>query len=188
MVVTPSEIYKQISPAVVEILEYKGDDLYAKGSGWVYKFQGSCYVVTAGHCIEDTGKDITYAVLDSAHNEYKIVGSFSSRYNDVAYIRISGWNEATLKFAASSPSVGTTIYNVGYPSVYNHEFLGVGYIASCKRGAYLAVYIDACAGSSGSPVVNSHGYVIGIINSANTDFARMMFALPAGTIRKDLGF
>jgi len=162
------------------------------GSGVVVKqnLHGS-FVLTAGHVCElELPHSIVAASLASESHlievryQMKIVNLVQSRYaadivsidmnSDVCLLFVKGyWNEeGAVKMSSTVPFKGERVYNVAAPmGIFYEDVVPLleGFYMS-KKGNKAYYSIPAMGGSSGSPIFNVRGDLVGMIHSVNVYF------------------
>ncbi|MCR8668927.1 serine protease [Aestuariibaculum sp. M13] len=146
-------------------------------TGFVIQEDG--VVVTNYHVIDAKEKmDIsTIFASDYKGNLYPVSKILSaSKSNDVAILQLdtSGQKLKELPLA-NEELVGETIYTMGHP-FYNTYFMTKGiigrkYIKEHTNVSKIAITADFGQGSSGGPVVNEHGQVVGIVSSTYANYS-----------------
>lgn len=182
---TPVQIYKHCSPAVVEIQAYNIQGIeVSKGSGWAYTTKdGITLIVTAKHVIDEAG--MTYQVVDKWLRVYKPVGSWKSSVSALGVLKVRDCHIKTLPLG-KTPPVGSKVYDIGYPLEEDTQWLGFGNMASSDWKGYCSVFLNAAPGDSGSPLLNRQGRVIGIVCLQFRDSQAMFLCLNEATLRKEL--
>lgn len=163
------DIYASVSPAVVGISAYRDGELFSWGSGVIFTDDG--YIVTNTHILE--GCDSAAASLpDGRIFEALLVGEDSA--SDIAVLKIDGQNLPFARFGDSGTlRVGDLAVAIGNP--LGQEYSGTmtdGIISAINRNVYnnghtmtlLQTNAALNEGSSGGPLVNAGGQVIGITN------------------------
>ncbi len=171
-------VAEEVLPSTVQIIAaFKGKDLGAVGSGFVFDEQG--HVITNNHVIEDAAKDDgPIDVVDSAGQHHKATVVGRSPVYDLAVLKVEGIED--LKPAALGSAdqmrVGEMAIAVGSPLRYSAS-VTAGIISAKNRpvstgdgddASYInAIQTDAAInpGNSGGPLANLQGEVIGV-NSA----------------------
>ena len=162
-----SEIYQQVSPAVVYISNSPGGK---RGTGMIIDDNG--YILTNAHVVQDAN---SVNIITSDGKSY--IGRITGRDEklDIALIKI---NPITSNDSFYFVSLGDSdlvsnlddIYILGYPlGVYGEvrskkggvssrlEYSGINYIEYTPGGL---------SGNSGGPIANEYGYVVGIVTMA----------------------
>lgn len=183
---TVSEIYRQVGPSVVVIRTARG----ALGTGVVAADDGT--IVTANHVIAD-GSAIGIVFADGTRSTARVASADAAI--DIA-ILTPGTSSATLVPATfgGAVEVGGSVVAIGNPlglaySVSSGVISGVGRTATIERGKLSGlIQFDASVnpGSSGGPLLDAQGNVIGIVISiadpgGDDAFAGIAFAVPIGT-------
>ncbi|MBD0833394.1 S1 family peptidase [Aestuariibaculum sediminum] len=136
-------------------------------------------VVTNYHVIDVKEKMDISSIFASDHkgNLYPVSKILSaSKANDVAILQLDT-NGEKLKELPLAPVelVGETIYTMGHP-FYNHYFMTKGivgrkYIKEHTNVSKIAITADFGQGSSGGPVVNENGQLVGIVSSTLANYS-----------------
>lgn len=156
---TPSTIYKKINPAIVAV-DTRFSDGVSCGTGCIIDKSG--VILTSAHILED-GKDIVVTMSNGEDYKASILKKFG-RGKDIALLKISApYNLATVKMGDSTKiKVGDSVLAIGNPFGFNGT-LTKGIIS---RIDYFKNRIQTDAainpGSSGGPLLNEHGEIIGI--------------------------
>lgn len=201
-----SEAVEKVYDSVVVVESYVKDQLYATGTGFVYKTdKKDGYILTNSHVIENAEK-INVVFTNNKREEVEVVGS--DAYSDVALLAVD--KDAVIAVSETGSSedlkIGDTAFAVGAPldsSVYawtttrgiiSGKNRAVEVRAASSNGYSYSSYImevlqtDAAInnGNSGGPLCNSNGQVIGITNMklASETIEGMGFAIPIETATK----
>ena len=191
--------------AVVVVKTYVDGQLYATGTGFVYKEDGdTAYILTNNHVIEG-GDEIYVEFTDGSNVITTVEGSDS--YSDIAVLSVDSSYVTTVAQIGSSEEarVGDTVFTVGAPidsSTYSgtvtrgivsgkNRLVSVSSSNSGTSDMMMSVLqTDAAinSGNSGGPLANANGEVIGItslkLSSGSTTSASiegMGFAIPIET-------
>jgi len=149
------------------------------GTGFIIDAKG--YLATNAHVVNGA-KNIT------VHNNK---GDFNARVvfidlkKDIAILKIEDesfkpFNSVPYSISRSSGQLAEPIFTLGYPR-NDAVVYGQGYLSSKTgfNGDTLSCQIEIAAnrGNSGSPILNSSGEVIGILNGRQTDLKGFVFAI-----------
>lgn len=181
-----AQIYAKVGPSVVVIQTAHG----ALGTGVVAADNGT--ILTANHVISD-GSAIRLIFADGTKASAKVLASDPK--TDVAELAPSALPQPLVPATiGGSAGVGSRVVAIGNPvgltySVSSGEISGLNRTARTDVGTFSGlIQFDASVnpGSSGGPLLDANGDVIGIVdaieNPAHADaFAGIAFAVPIGT-------
>jgi serine protease Do len=159
---SPEEIYRDAATTVVEIVTFdaQGQPM-EQGTGF---FINHCDVMNNWHVI--AGASQIQAIL---FNGTKLNnGAVYSRNDktDLATVRFEGFKgKSWVIFVPDSnqEQVGENLYVVGNPIGYQASITSGMLSAYRLNGALIQITAPVSPGSSGSPVFNEYGYVVGIV-------------------------
>lgn len=176
---TPREIAKRVLPSVVLlVMEDANGEKIATASGFVIK-EG--IIVTNIHAIE--GASGAYAKLSGKESKHKIRGVVASdTERDLVLLAVDGLNAAPLLVGDSNNvAVGDTVYAVGSPKGLAGTF-SPGMVSAIRKAggdSLLQITAPVSHGSSGGPVVNTKGEVVGVVVSTLKSGQNLNFVIPA---------
>jgi len=177
---TPSQLYKQASPSVV-VIETYGDDgkVNGTGSGFIVRADGA--ILTNYHVIAHTKRATVRLANGDAYDDVTVL-DFDKR-KDIALIKIKAVGLPALRLGRSADvQVGDTLYALGNP--LGEELtntLSAGLLSGIRQGDGYHLFqlsTPISQGSSGSPVFNAEGDVVGIIQSSIEEGQNLNFAVP----------
>lgn len=176
-------------PGPVASPAYRGDSVIASaGSGIVLSETG--LVVTAAHVIALADR-VTVTLADGRSTEAEVLGA--DEPTDLALLRLPLQGLSPIRLASEDDvSPGRIVLAVGRPPGFGIA-LTVGVISASERsirntvGGLLENVIQASVpigpGTSGGPLADVHGQLVGI-NTAAAEMAwGLSFAIPAETVR-----
>ncbi|MCK5245190.1 MAG: trypsin-like peptidase domain-containing protein [Desulfobacterales bacterium] len=155
-------------------------------SGFIIDRNG--LIISTGHDLQGI-KDITVTLYNGRQFDGHIVAADS--YRDVALIKIDTICDSSISLAEGRNlvSVGDNIYSIGYPT--NHSStIHSGIVTGPSRIAndlfLLQVSMEIFPGSSGSPVFDARGKLVGIIKGRYRGTDSVGFLIPLETIMEFL--
>lgn len=176
------EVAKKVSPSVVLIvMEDDNGQPLAMGSGFVIK---DGIIATNLHVVEGASRG--YAKLAEGKDKFNITGMVANdAARDVVLLAVEGITAPGLPFGDSKQvAVGDEVYAVGNPRGLEGTF-SAGIVSSIRQvGDDSLVQITApiSPGSSGGPVVNSKGEVIGVAVATFKGGQNLNFAIPSAYV------
>jgi S1-C subfamily serine protease len=181
---TPAEVYKENYKSVVVISSDVG-----QGSGFVY--DDKSHILTNWHVVNGTSK-LEVEFYDGSRASAVVAGS--DPYSDIAVITVSRMpaDAAPLRLGnSSSASVGQDVVAIGNPLGLTGS-LSSGHISQLNKliqvsgiplvVASMQLDITIAPGSSGGPLMDLSGEVLGITN-AGTGYG-INFAIPSSIVRR----
>ena len=176
-----SLIYKNTVNSTVTILTNDG-----QGSGF---FVAPNIIATNYHVVE--GATNASCILNNSDIEYKIDGYVGvDKSVDLILLKVSTLNKPAIKFAVSTASIGQKVYVIGSPqglpaTISDGIISGMRDFEGIKL---LQMTASISPGSSGGPVLNSNGELIGISVSQLTEGQNLNFAIPKSYLQILLDF
>ncbi len=172
-VLSAEEVYKLALPSVFIIGSvYKDEDgdwqdgLYA--TAWVVGADG--ILVTNWHVFEDLEEGEVFGAVDHRGNVYPVVDFLGGdKLADVAVVRIAAKGLPALPVSDSYADIGSWVAVLGHPGD-NYYVFTQGHVTRYstnknddgKREKWMGLTAEYAGGSSGSPVLNKHGAVVGM--------------------------
>ncbi|NOT62393.1 MAG: trypsin-like serine protease [Acidobacteria bacterium] len=173
-VLTANEIAQKAFPSVVEIITETSDGKPdALGSGF---FVEGKLIATNYHVIENAS--VIYARTVGQKRFFKISKvDRVDQENDLALLRVEGFSVKPLPLGDSKQvKVGNEVYAVGNPEGFSGTF-SQGIISGLRRSKLIQITAPVSHGSSGGPVLNKRGEVIGVVSSSFQEGQNLNFAV-----------
>ena len=178
------EIIRRISPSVVVVLtQDKEGRLSGQASGFFFNEEGD--VITNYHVLEGASGAAVRTAEGDLYPAKRVVAE--DRDGDLVRLSVdlSGRTVRPLPLVRSMPEVGERIFVVGTPMGLEMT-VSDGIVAAVRQipefGRIVQVTAPISVGSSGSPVVNMKGEVIGIATFFVLAGQNLNFAIPAERI------
>ncbi|MFC4592030.1 S1C family serine protease [Sphaerisporangium corydalis] len=184
---TVTEVYNRVGPSVVVIRAGR-----SLGTGVIAAEDGT--ILTANHVIEGT-KDITVTFADGTKAEAAVASANPKR--DVATLKPAKLPEIVVPATlGGGPDVGAPVVAIGNPLGLTYS-VSSGVVSGLNRTAKDGdlsglIQFDASVnpGSSGGPLLDARGLVIGIVLAIadpgrDEAFAGIAFAVPIGVALGD---
>lgn len=182
------DLYEKINPAIVSVDSHLKDGISC-GTGCIISSNG--IILTSAHILED-GNDIIVTMSNGEDYKARIIKKLGEN-KDIALLKISvPYELKTVKLGNSEKiKVGDSVLAIGNPFGFNGT-LTQGIIS---RIDYIKNRIQTDAainpGSSGGPLLNAHGEIIGINQAIynpdnNISNIGIGFATPVNLIKEYL--
>lgn len=198
-----ADAVEKVYDSVVIVETYKSNELYATGTGFIYKNDNGTYYVVTNYHVINGGSQIKIVLTSGDEIETTVVGG--DQYADIAVLSFKSSKDLTVAEIGSSTDarVGDTVFTVGAPldsTTYSwtvtrgilsgkDRLVQVSTTNSSNSDYEMKVLqTDAAinSGNSGGPLCNSNGQVIGITNmklssstsSSTASIEGMGFAIP----------
>ena len=183
-----ASVYEKINPAIVSV-DTQLKDGFSSGTGCIINSNGT--ILTSAHILED-GKDIIVTTSNGEDYKAKVLKKYGDK-KDIALIKISAPYELkTIKLGDSEKiKVGDSVLAIGNPFGFKGT-LTKGIISRIDYSKN-RIQTDAAInpGSSGGPLLNTHGEIIGINQAIynpdnNISNIGIGFATPVNLIKEYL--
>ncbi len=174
------QLIKKIQPAVVTVIGYDTNNKVVRmGSGFFINNHGQ--VITAAHVVYGVAR-AEIKTAEGAHYPLKVMVA-EDRAADLVKLVAEGLqdNRSYLPIAPTLPEVGERVVVVGSPlgleqTVSDGMVSGIRQIPG--RGEMLQISAPISPGSSGGPVANLRGEVIGVATFQMGKGQNLNFAIP----------
>jgi S1-C subfamily serine protease len=147
------------------------------GSGFIIDNET---VVTNVHVIE--GCNSAYVLINGQEKKYSVNGYLAiDKTNDLVILKVTGLIGSSLTLGSEMyPEIGEKIYAIGNPKGLNGTFSEgiVSGIRTISTNQALQITAPISPGSSGGPVLNSEGLLVGIAFASYTEGQNLNFAIP----------
>ena len=164
----------------------------ASGSVVRNQFDGS-YVLTAAHVCDDSGvrryintylaseapelkkhmkKELIFVGKTLEGKDYDVSIVAQDEKNDICILWVKDLYKKALTISPKAPDIGDKVYNMAAPlGIYHPNMIPLqeGFYNGQKKNADI-YSVPAIGGSSGSPIVNNKGELVGMIHSVYTNF------------------
>ena len=179
-----------------QCLSLKGGSV-ASGAGVMYA--GVPHVLTADHVCDYSDvagqalekgftPKITISAIDASGQRHKLEVVKQNNEADLCLLKgkEKALNIPTLSLSPTPPIVDSKYYNYAAPAgvfspgvvpLYSGNYSGVYY------GIYAMYTIPVYPGSSGSPIVNSNGELVGMVHSVHRNFHHVSFGATYGQLQ-----
>lgn len=180
---TPQQIAKSAFPSVALLLmQDKFGKTISLGSGF---FVRKNLIATNLHVIKGAVKGVVKLIGQQKSYEINTYAEIDSK-NDLALIVVNDAKEKAMLVDDASVEIGETVYAIGNPEGLEGTF-SQGIISSIRKiGSEHLIQLTApiSPGSSGGPVMNEQGKVIGISVATFKEGQNLNFAIPSDALVK----
>ncbi|MCX5674681.1 MAG: tetratricopeptide repeat protein [Planctomycetota bacterium] len=178
------QVFSRVSPAVVRVVvrdrQFKEIGL---GSGFFVAADG--LLVTNHHVVR--GAEFATVLRDDGTTLFVEGVLALDPDQDLALLKVNGTGLPCLEVApAAAPPVGSRVYAIGNPKGLTNS-LSEGLVSGIRKegGEVLAIQTTAAIspGSSGGPLVDAQGQVVGVVTASLAGGQGLNFAVPATAVR-----
>jgi len=170
------QIYRSTLPAVftLEVETAKG-----KGQATGFAALREGVLVTAWHVVDGATKVTAKA---ASGESYKCAGLIDKdEIHDVALLRVKAHGLSRLSIEPSPPAVGSRVYVLGAPRGLDFSITDglVSQIRTIEGSSVIQISCPIAPGSSGAPLLNERGEVVGVVVSGVSTTQGLNFAMLA---------
>lgn len=190
---SPDQIYELRSSSVVVIGFLQPDGQISQGTGFVVSSSG---VIATNFHVVDKPHAVAAGVLTSDHRFYEIQEFLAgSPSDDLAIIRVAGSDLPAIPLAERDASVGSDLLAITHPEshYYSMTFGQTTRYFQKNRHAMstlrMGVTVDFSEGSSGGPLLDLSGNVVGVVSAIVGSQSRMVHreAVPVSSLKRLVG-
>lgn len=173
--VNARRIAQRVLPSVVYIeMAGSGGGPGCFGSGF---FVADGLVATNKHVLECGGRGSVRVAGDG--RPFPVISTWRDPRHDLALVRVTGAQVRPLTLSERWPSVGDDVYVAGNPEGLQGTF-SRGIVSGLRRDEGLLQFdAPVSPGSSGGPVVDGRGRVVGVTAASVRQGQNLNFAVPA---------
>lgn len=178
---TPQEIANNsFSSVVLLTMRDATGQPVSLGSGF---FVAESIIATNAHVIEGATSGSAKRISENATTRVSAIAALDTE-KDIALLRVEGRGPALTLL--DSASVGETVYAVGNPEGFEGTFSQgiVSGLRAVGEHRFLQITAPISPGSSGGPVLNHKGEVIGVATATYRGGQNLNFAMPAAYVRE----
>lgn len=145
------------------------------------------YIITNAHVVKEAKNQLV--IENSKGDQYYAAPIYVNDLSDIAILQVTDTSFKKLHsfpyvLKKSSADLGEQVFMLGYPK--QEIVYGEGYV-SARNGfqmdtIFYQLSTSANEGTSGSPVINRHGELVGIISSKETNAEGVVFAIKSENI------
>lgn len=171
-----------------------GNQTRTTGAGILVRADG--FILTSLHVVRNAD-EVRVTLKDGRKYEAKIIGR--DGFSDLAVIKIAAAGLPTVKFADPNKlRLGQWVFAIGNPYAYENS-VSVGLISGLHREAknftpafgartgaltFIQTDVPLNPGSSGGPLINLSGEVVGINSFIRDEAQNIGFAIPSNIVQK----
>lgn len=178
------ELAKKIRPAVV-LIETFDKDKKALGQGSGFFINNKVHLITNHHVIEGAHSAIVKTMGEKTYHIKGIIAKDARADIVKLLVDATDSNVPILKLTNVLPSVGEDVAVVGSP-LGLESTVSKGIVSAVRKvptfGYIVQISAPISPGSSGSPVLNMKGQVIGVATFILTEGQALNFAVPSANI------
>ena len=183
------ETWARLGACNEEAMSCAEHTLVSSGTGSIILYHGKKAVLTAAHVCKDnrlrelvnaTSGDIMLKAIDRNDKQYRIEIIKSNDKYDICVLKAAGrvLEPPHLRLSKKMPEYAEEVYNLAAPSgIIDGEMVPIfrGNYHGISNG--VAFYsVAAIGGSSGSPILNIDGELIGVLHSVHYKFHHITLA------------
>jgi S1-C subfamily serine protease len=170
----PEEVYKQALPSVFVLgsvfRDKKTGDWQEGRYGTAWAITADGVLVTNWHLFEELEYGEVFGASDHKGTVYPVTDFLGGdKVADIAFVKLAGSGFTPLPVATTPAEVGSWVGVLGHPSDHFYAFTQ-GHVTRFNRSKtedgqterWMSVTADYAGGSSGSPVLNRYGAVVGM--------------------------
>lgn len=176
-------LIKKIQPAIVSIITFdKHGDPLSSGSGFFINSDGN--IITNCHVMEDAW---SAEIKTYEGKTYKVDKVLAHNYNSdiiMLSLKMSDKNNY-IKITTEIPDIGSSVFVIGNPQGFE-QTVSDGIVSAVRvdpdYGRVVQITAPISPGSSGSPVMNMKGEVVGVATYQYINGQNLNFAIPCQII------
>lgn len=180
---TPGEIAEAaFGGTVLLVMNDRSGQPTSLGSGFLLTPE---VIVTNHHVIRDAASGFASPIGSDARFSVQSVVA-EDPYHDLALLRVQGLSGTALRASSTSARVGDVVYAVGNPRGLEGTFSSgiVSAVRPVGGDTILQITAPISPGSSGGPVVDAVGDVVGVATATVRGGQNLNFAIPVAYVQR----
>lgn len=181
---SPEEIYRRVKPSLV-LIRARVERGAQIGSGFLV---GAGLIVTNQHVIEGASQILVESLGESDRSQVRARPAVTHPTVDLAVLNSKLTGEGLPLGEFDRVEVGESVFVVGNPEGLQATFSKgiVSAVRSREEASVLQITAPVSEGSSGGPVLNEQGKVIGVVYAVRPQGQNLNFAVPISYVRDAL--
>jgi hypothetical protein len=188
-VATPDELFKRLKPAVVKIVVKMHDVPVNVGAGFFISEDG--ILVTNHHVLRQVVNDPAYKAEFTLGDgrvvrDFQVADCGDRRGLDLCLIQLKVKPNAHFAHFPKKPEPGESVYLIGHPRSFDFSF-SQGMVSGYRKSATGLEEMETTAtfapGTSGGPLFDDKGSLVGIATRYTPDKTRANFAIPVSELQ-----
>lgn len=176
----PEEMYQKVLPSIATLLVEKTDGTKSFGNAFMGVKDG--IGLTAWHVVKDARRVVAKF---SNGEEFEVSGLLDKdERRDIALVKVKVFGRPALALNPEDPPVGSKAYVIGAPEGLQFS-ISEGLVSQVQTLDGIKYYQFSCSaspGSSGGPLVNIQGEVLGVVSWQLRAGQNLNFAIPAAYV------
>lgn len=179
------KLIKKIQPSVVSIITYDKDgEPLSSGSGFFINKEG--HIITNCHVMKDAWSAEVKTYDGATYKVSKVLAhNFKS---DIVLLSLKTYSKKKpVRITSVLPDIGSSVFVIGNPKGLEHT-VSDGIVSSVRidsdYGKVIQITAPISPGSSGSPVMNMKGEVIGVATFQYIEGQNLNFSIPCLIIKQ----
>jgi len=156
---------------------------------------GKTYILTARHFCDEEGADFIDVINAHTQKAITVETKVIKKSNDIdaCILESDKLPERAISIALSKPEIGEKVYNLAAPQgVFGEDLVMLfeGFYSGVLKGDGMHnpdadIYsLPANPGSSGSPIINSRGKLVGMVWAIHSRFHHITLSVPFDKMKK----
>ncbi len=191
---TSDELFKKLSPAVVKIIVKLHGVPVVVGTGFFISPEGA--LLTNHHVVKNVIHEKGYSI-EFVTRDNKVIKDFQvgqcggERQVDLCLVKLAVKPKSHFKLSNLKPGLNDTAYIIGHPRGMDFTIahgLVKGYRKNAIGSEEMEVTTPMGPGSSGGPLFDDHGDIVGVASKYSADRLNENFGIPLNEVSTFIDF
>lgn len=163
-----TSLFRRLEKSVFQVFNVDEDGNGSSGSGFLI---GESIGITNYHVLESSYEFYFVMIQGNIYEIEELIEYSPTERLDYAIFRIENFKGTPLKIAANRPQIAEEVFAIGSPKGLENSFTK-GVVSQYRDNSRIQIDATIDSGSSGGPLFNLKGEVIGITTSSLADTNR----------------